>query len=141
MIKEIKNKKTIFGYIIKYNKKKGTNFLTPPKLSYQVAYISHKKKHTIKPHLHYKKFRKINSTSEILLIQKGKLRVDFYSTNKKYVFSKILTKNDIIILLSGAHGFKVIKPVEMIEIKQGPYHKSNDKLIIRPAPEEKIKII
>ena len=141
MIKEIKNKKTIFGYIIKYNKKKGTNFLTPPKLSHQVASINHKKNHTIKPHSHFKNVRKINYTSEVLLIQKGKLRVDFYSTNKKYVFSKILTKNDIIILLSGAHGFKVIEPVEMIEIKQGPYYKSHDKVVIRPAPEEKIKII
>ena len=60
-------------------------------------------------------------TTEVILILKGELRVDFYSPKKKYLFSKVLKKNDIIMLVNGGHGFKVLKNIEMLEIKQGPY--------------------
>jgi len=129
MIEEISHKKNIFGYILKYQKNFGVNFLTPKKLSHQVGFIKHKSKHTIKPHKHFKNLRKIEYTSEVLIILKGKLRVDFYSKNKKYLFSKIIKKNDIIILNSGGHGFKVLKTVEMIEVKQGPYNIKKDKKV------------
>ena len=39
--------------------------------------------------------RKINYTSEVLIIQKGKMKVDIYSERKKYLFSKTLFKDDI----------------------------------------------
>ena len=58
MLKEIKYKNRVFGYIIKYKKKKGVNFLTPPKLTHQVASIVHKKHHVIKAHLHFRNIRK-----------------------------------------------------------------------------------
>ena len=127
MITAIKNKNEIYGYIIKYKKKNGVNFLTPPELTQQVGQIKHKKNHIIKPHLHFKNFRKINYTAEVLIIQKGKVRLDLYSKNKKYLFSKILNKNNIVILIKGAHGFKILEPTEMLEIKQGPYSKKKDK--------------
>ena len=44
------------------------------------------------------------------------------------------------MLVHGAHGFKVIKDVEMIEIKQGPYKLSNDKIKFKNISEKKIKI-
>ena len=75
--------------------------------------------------------RKINYTSEVLIIQKGKLRVDIYSEMKKYLFSKILFKNDIVILNKGAHGFKILKPTDLIEVKQGPYNKKKDKSVFK----------
>ncbi len=131
MIEPIKHKKKIFGYIIRYKKKRGVNFLTPTKLTHQIAFIRHKKNHEIKPHLHFKNVRKINYTSEVLIIQKGKLRVDIYSEMKKYLFSKILFKNDIVILNKGAHGFKILKPTDLIEVKQGPYNKKKDKSVFK----------
>ena len=59
---------------------------------------------------------------------------------KKYLFSKTLSKNDIIYLIQGAHGFKVLNPIEMIEIKQGPYLQSKDKIKFLNVSEKKIKI-
>ena len=46
-----------------------------------------------------------------------------------YLFSKVIKKDDIIILNSGGHGFKVIETVEMIEVKQGPYNIKSDKKV------------
>ncbi len=140
MIKAISHKNLIYGYIIRYTKKPGVNFLTPKSLSHQVAYISHKKKHLIKPHKHFKNIRRIEYTSEVLIILKGKLRVDFYSKAEKYLFSKIIKKNDIIILNKGGHGFRVLENVEMIEVKQGPYNIKSDKKVFDSIDDKIVKI-
>ena len=41
--------------------------------------------------------------------------------------SKILNPSEIIILISGGHGFKTLKQCEIIEVKQGPYNENKDK--------------
>ena len=66
--------------------------------------------------------------------------MDFYNVTKKYLFSKLLKEKDIIMLVHGGHGFKVIKNVEMIEIKQGPYILSKDKIKFENINEKKIRI-
>lgn len=138
MIEVIKYKKSIFGYIVRYKKKNGVNFFTPPNLSQQVGFIKHKKNHNIIPHIHLKNQRKITYMSEVLIIQKGKIRVDLYSLKKKYLFSKILKKDDILILIRGAHGFEVLDSCEMIEIKQGPFDKRVDKIRFEKNKKEKL---
>jgi hypothetical protein len=34
---------------------------------------------------------------------------------------------DVILLAYGGHGFEMLEPTEMIEVKQGPYAGDNDK--------------
>ena len=75
-----------------------------------------------------------------MIIQKGKLRVDFYSDKEKYLFSKMIKKNDILILNSGGHGFKVIEAVEMIEVKQGPYNIKSDKKVFESINDNLINL-
>ena len=130
MIEKIIYAKKLFALIVrgKYRKKRGITFFTPNESTQQFGYMKHKKKHIIKPHLHKKRLTKILYTTEVILILKGILRVDFYNVTKKYLFSKLLKEKDIIMLVHGGHGFKVIKNVEMIEIKQGPYILSKDKI-------------
>ena len=124
----------------KYRSKKGVTFFTPNESTQQFGYMKHKKKHIIKPHLHKKRLTKIYYTSEVILILKGLLRVDFYNQYKKYLFSKILKRNDIIMLVSGGHGFKILKNVEMLEIKQGPYNLLKDKVKFENIDDSYIKI-
>ena len=140
MIDIIKDKNYIFVYIIKHSKKKGVNFLTPPSLTHQVGSLNHSRNHIIVPHLHLKNRRKVNYTSEVLIIQRGKLRLDIYSNKKRYLFSKILKKNDILILIKGGHGFKILEPCSIIEIKQGPYNKKQDKIRFKSIDSENIII-
>lgn len=66
-------------------------------------------------------------TQEVLFIKKGILRVDFYDEYEDYLESKELRAGDIILLISGGHGFQILEEVEMIEVKQGPYARENDK--------------
>ena len=141
MIEYIKYKKKILGLIINQKKvKKKVEFFTPKDFTQQVGYISHLKNTYIKPHTHNKFLRKIYNTSEVLIVKSGKIRVDFYETKEKYLFSKIADKNNIIILCQGSHGFKFIKKSSLIEVKQGPYNIKLDKIRFEPVKENKIKI-
>ena len=130
MINYITYKKETLAIIIKntYLKKKGINFFTNKKLTQQVAFMSHPKNYKISPHFHRKIERKISTTTEVLIIINGILKVNFYSKSKKYLFSKLAKKNEIIILLTGGHGFKIIKSCKFIEVKQGPYNIKKDKM-------------
>ena len=129
MIKNITYKNKSLALIIRssYLKKKGINFFTNNNLSQQVAFMNHKKNHVIQPHLHRKRLKKIYDTTEVLIILNGSLRVDFYNNEKKYLFSNTIKKNDIIILLTGGHGFKTLNNCKFIEVKQGPYNPKKDK--------------
>ena len=102
--------------------------------------MKHGKNYTIKPHSHNKRISKIFITSEVIILLKGILRVDFYDNKQKYLFSIKLYPDEIIYLVHGAHGFKIIKEVEMIEIKQGPYVSNKDKIKFNEIDEKKIKI-
>lgn len=142
MIENIKNKNDLYAIIVrsKYRKKNGINFFTPDKLNLQCGFMKHKKNYVINPHLHQKRSNKVFYTSETLIILKGKVRIDFYDTKKKYLLSKILGAFDIIILIKGGHGFKILTNCEMIEVKQGPYMFLKDKEKFHMEKIKKLKI-
>ena len=142
MIEKILHKDKLFALIVKGNfrKKRGINFFTPNNSTQQFGYMKHKKGHIVEPHQHNKRLTKIFSTTEVILLLKGILRVDFYDNKRKYLFSKIINAKDIIMLVHGGHGFKVIKNAEMIEVKQGPYSLTKDKIKFNKVDEKQIKI-
>ena len=110
---EIRNKKTLYALIIKKKRKfikKGVDFLTKDQDLLQLGFINHKKNHHIKSHIHLKKPRVINYCTEVLLIEKGKVKIKFFDNkNSDLKKDKILNKGDIIILFQGGHGFKFLK--------------------------------
>ena len=142
MIKEIIYENKLYALIIKdsYQKKKGISFFTKDNANQQIGFMNHPKNYVIKPHKHQKRETKIFITSEVIILQKGKLRVDFYNTKKKYLFSVIIKKNQVIMLVHGGHGFKVLEPVKMLEIKQGPFVSNKDKVKFDKIDEKKIRI-
>ena len=108
-------------------------------MNLQIGFMKHPSGHSILPHKHYPVKRILNQTTEAIYIIKGELRVDFYTIKEKYLFSKKIKSKSIIALMEGAHGFKVSKDIEMIEIKQGPFVKQIDKKKFLPIDEKKIK--
>ena len=105
----------------------GIHFFTQPDFSQQLAYMHHPAGKTIEPHVHNPVPRQVHYTQEVLFIRKGRLRVDFYDEKREYLESRELRSGDVILLISGGHGFKVLEEVEMIEVKQGPYVGEGDK--------------
>jgi hypothetical protein len=107
--------------------KKGIHFFTPNHFSQQLGYMNHGKGYIIPPHIHNAVTREVQYKKEVLLIKSGKVRVDFYTDEQVFIESKILLEGDIILLAFGGHGFEMLEPTEMIEVKQGPYAGESDK--------------
>ena len=105
----------------------GIHFFTEPSMSQQLAFMQYPVGKLIAPHVHNPVPREVQFTQEVLFIRKGKLRVDFYDTERQYLESRILHAGDVIMLIQGGHGFEVLEELEMIEVKQGPYAGNQDK--------------
>lgn len=118
----------------------GIHFFTPTHFSQQLAFMSHSAGHVIEPHIHNRVDRQVHYTQEALFLRKGKLRVDFYGESSRYVESVVLNAGDIILLVSGGHGFEVLEDVEMIEIKQGPFVGEQDKTRFSAVQQSNLRL-
>jgi hypothetical protein len=127
MVKITHNDK-LLALIIPHNfTKDGIEFFTPDDFSQQLAYMKHPTGKKIQPHVHNVVMREVHFTQEVLILKRGKLRVDFFDDEKKYLESYILQSGDVILLSSGGHGFEVLEEIEMFEVKQGPFVGELDK--------------
>ena len=141
-IKKIEHNGKILAIIIGKNySKEGVEFFTPNEFSQQLAYMKHPKNKRIDAHTHNVISREVSYTKEVLVIRKGKLRVDFYEENQTYIESHIVEEGDIILLAFGGHGFECLEEVEMIEIKQGPYLGEQDKVRFKGVESSEVKLV
>ena len=117
----------------------GIQFFTPDDFSQQLGYMNRPAGYVIAPHVHNPVPREVQYTKEVLFIKSGRVRVDFYSDEQEYLESTILETGDVILLAYGGHGFEMLEPTEMIEVKQGPYAGEDDKTRFEPKlPRELI---
>lgn len=138
-IEKIYNDDELLSIIIRDNyHSEGITFITPDDYPHQLGYMNREKDYIIAPHIHNRVNRVVDFTQETLVMKSGVVRVDFYTQEKLYLESRYLYKGDIILLASGGHGFKMIQPSEMIEIKQGPYAGANDKVRFEPIEDNKV---
>lgn len=107
----------------------GLHFFTPANFSQQLAYMSHPKGKKIAPHVHNLVSRQVLYTQEVLFIRRGRLKIDLYTSDRKFITSRILEAGDVILLCGGGHSFEMLEDTVMIEVKQGPYAGSDDKTI------------
>ncbi|MBG29609.1 MAG: hypothetical protein CMI31_06360 [Opitutae bacterium] len=142
MIKEIHHGKTLLALLISGRfSKPGITFFTEGSLSQQLAFMQHPVGKTIVPHVHNTVQREVSSTQEVLMLRKGRLRVDFYGDDQNYLESHVMEAGDLILLIQGGHGFEALEEIEMFEVKQGPYAGDSDKTRFEPVSPQDIKII
>lgn len=120
--------------------KEGIEFFTPSTYSQQIGYMNRPTGYVIAPHVHNPVAREVQFTKEVLLIRSGRLRVDFYSDQQQYLESTVLEAGDVILLAYGGHGFEMLEPTEIIEVKQGPYAGDEDKTRFEAVPTDQIKL-
>lgn len=127
-VEQISSKGEVLAIIVRSGfSRPGVHFFTPGEFSQQLGYMQHRVGKTIQPHVHTPVQRAVEYTQEVLFVRRGKLRVDFYSRDRKYLESRVLSAGDVILLASAGHGFEVLEDVEMFEVKQGPYAEHADK--------------
>ena len=129
MIQKITNNEHLLAIIIpNYYQREGISFFTENDFSQQLGYMNRPEGYVIPPHRHNIVPREVFHTQEVLFIKSGKVRVDFYDDQQNYLESRILNKGDVILLAAGGHGFQMVEPSEIIEVKQGPYIGERDKV-------------
>ncbi len=104
-----------------------TEFFTPGSFFQQLGIICRKAGEVIDAHTHNIVKRDVYLTQEVLLIKKGKVKVNFYDSKKVFFEFRILEEGDIIMFAGNGHGFEILEDAEIIEVKQGPYLGDEDK--------------
>jgi len=128
MVEMISDNGSLIAILLRRDfKKPGVHFFTTGDLSQQLGYMNYPAGKTIEAHVHNPISREVQLTKEVLFIRSGKLRVDLYNDEHRYLESRVLDAGDTILLVDGGHGFEVLEAVEMIEVKQGPYFGDADK--------------
>lgn len=106
----------------------GIEFLTDNSAVQQAGIMKYPSGHIIKNHIHKPIERTVYGTPEAVFVRSGKVEAGLFDENKELAATKVLEAGDIIFLVSGGHGFKLLEESVLLEIKQGPYFdQSNDK--------------
>lgn len=104
-----------------------TVFPTPPDLELQVGFVVYQAGGVIPPHRHVPITRSINRTLEVIVVRKGRCKVDIYNDDRQGVATCELNTGDLAIIVSGGHGFRMLEDTVLLEVKQGPYFGLDEK--------------
>jgi hypothetical protein len=61
------------------------------------------------------------------VVKKGRCVIDIYNDDRELVVSRELIEGDVVILINGGHGFRMIEDTVLLEIKQGPHVSQDEK--------------
>lgn len=111
----------------------GIVFVTDDALNQQLGYMRWPKGHQVEPHTHLPIERRITGTSEVLIVRRGRARLDLYGPDHAFLDSCVLEAGDIVLLASGGHGLEFLDDCEIVEVKQGPYLAGDEKVRFKPA--------
>jgi hypothetical protein len=100
---------------------KTTTFLTPSDFKQQVGFVVYPKGGEIQRHVHRPLERHLIGTSEVIVVRQGRCEIDIYSNQRELVATEQLREGDILLMVDGGHGFRMLEDTVFVEIKQGPY--------------------
>jgi hypothetical protein len=104
-----------------------TTFITPPEAKQQVGFIVYRKGGVIARHVHRPLERHIIGMAEVVVVRSGSCQIEVYDEQENLVAVRDLHQNDVVLMVGGGHGFKILEDTILLEIKQGPYLGADDK--------------
>ena len=106
-----------------------TTFLTPPELQQQVGFVVYPKGGEIARHSHLGVDRSVQGTSEVIVMRSGRCELDVYDDDHSLVATRVLAPGDVMIMVGGGHGFRMLEDTVLLEVKQGPYMGREEKVL------------
>jgi hypothetical protein len=98
-----------------------TTFVTDSDAPQQVGFIAYPRGGEIPRHDHRPVDRELVGTTEVLLVRRGSCELDLYDAGRTFVTTLRLDQGDLIALLAGGHGLRMLEDTVLVEVKQGPY--------------------
>lgn len=111
----------------------GITFLTDSSDQFQVGLLGWPADHVIDAHTHVQLDRTISRTSEVLFVRSGAVKMSLYTDGGSHLIDHELRTGDVVVLLAGGHGFTMLEPSQLVEIKQGPYLGEKEKIRFEAA--------
>lgn len=88
----------------------------------QVGTWGYDKDKELLAHSHNEVSREVLYTQEVLYIKKGSIEATIYDINDNLVEKFIAKEGDVVILLRGGHGYRILEDkTQVLEVKNGPY--------------------
>jgi putative salt-induced outer membrane protein YdiY len=98
------------------------SFFSEDKEYIQAGSWNYSKGKKLLAHTHNEVERSVLFTQEVIFIKSGSLRAYIYDDDSNLVEEFTAYKDDILIMLSGGHGYEVLEDdTKVLEIKNGPY--------------------
>jgi hypothetical protein len=101
-------------------KLQGTKFITPDESSLQLGLMMRRAGEMIAAHGHRQQTRIVHDVQEAVVVQSGRVEVDFYS-GKDVVKTITLAAGDAALLADVEVSVRIIEDARCILVKQGPY--------------------
>lgn len=98
-----------------------TTFLTPAEFKQQVGFVVYPAGGVIARHVHVALERRLVGTSEVILVRSGRCELDVYDDDRTLVATRELRAGDVMLMVGGGHGFRILEDTVLLEVKQGPY--------------------
>ncbi len=122
-----KNNNLLAVLVKKNSSKKDKDFHTEHSSEFQIATFNLKKDNNIQRHFHEKQERKVFSTSEVIILHSGKMKITIYDSDLNKVEDFQVDPGDMVALVDGGHEIEILEDSNFIEVKQGPYFEQKDK--------------
>jgi hypothetical protein len=98
-----------------------TTFLTPAEFKQQVGFVVYPAGGEVKRHMHLPLERHLVGTSEVLIVRQGHCLMDIYNDDRELVATRELSTGDVMLMVGGGHGFRMLEDTIFLEVKQGPF--------------------
>jgi len=109
----------------------GIKFFTSPQNDLQIALMTRDFNSPVHAHQHLLTQRTVHSTQEFVWIREGKAHVVIYDDDLTISHELTLCTGDSILFVSGGHAINFLIRTQLLEIKQGPYQKTHDKVNLK----------
>lgn len=98
-----------------------TTFVTTPELNLQLGFVVYPEGGEVARHTHLPLERRLTGTSEVIVVREGRCELDIYAPDQELVATRELRRGDVMLMVAGGHGFRMLEDTTLLEIKQGPY--------------------
>jgi hypothetical protein len=119
----------ILCYVVRpQGRPEATSFITPDDAIPQVGFIVHEAGAEVRRHYHLPLKRRIVGTPEVLIVREGRCEMEVFDDEQKPVATRELIEGDVMVMVGGGHGFRMLEDTVLIEVKQGPYFGAEEKV-------------
>ena len=98
-----------------------SRFFSEDNSSLQFGLLAHEQGFVEPAHYHHPVKREINDMQQMLVVQRGVLAIDFFTSEGEKFREVTLQVGDAINLVHGAHSVRVIEDMQCVSVKQGPF--------------------